>query len=519
MKHTKKLSAIILSAVMLTTACSGSTSSDSGTQIKDSDPAVSENAGTNDTADSTDSSNDTVSASKSVKDVIGDIKVDTKVKFLGWYDLNNSNVADTYKELFGVPEKIPSGYEKIKYRKSSSGSTADEEPFVSIKVSNYSERYFDLAKLIQSDDSPDAFPCESMFPYYSIDHDSNLLFAPVDDIIDFSLAEFAQYEQAQKKTTIGRSNFAPVYDAKLSEYLWYKTSTIKENGLEDPWELYENDEWTWSKFLEMSEKFTDKEKGKYAIDGYSTDFYLWQTTGSSLVELSDGKLKGNFKDEKIIKAMDFIRQFAPSQKGYRYPKETENNWSPSYPEWINGNTLFFNDGSWRYDETWQLYKNKKKWSDDEISFVPFPRCDDEKTYYQNVNVDSYLLPKGAKNIEGYKALIYSEAYVANDETIKSRLKESKKSEYDWTDRLLDRFSEINDPAAFSPVIEYKSSCEPDIYSTGCYSDPVREITDLCYIHGKDYLKSLDSEEYKSNVPLINQTIDDINDRIESNLAN
>ena len=111
MKHWKKLSAIILSAVMLTTACSGSTSPDSSTQIKDSDPAASENAGTD---DSTDSSNDTVSESKSVKDIIGDIKVDTKVKFLGWYDLNNGDVADTYKELFGVPEKIPSGYEKIK---------------------------------------------------------------------------------------------------------------------------------------------------------------------------------------------------------------------------------------------------------------------------------------------------------------------------------------------------------------------------------------------------------------------
>ena len=87
MKHTKKLSAIILSAVMLTTACSGSTSPDSSTQIKDSDPAASENAGTDDSADSTDSSNDTVSAGKSVKDVIGDIKVDTKVKILSWYDL------------------------------------------------------------------------------------------------------------------------------------------------------------------------------------------------------------------------------------------------------------------------------------------------------------------------------------------------------------------------------------------------------------------------------------------------
>lgn len=514
MKHTKKLSAIILSAIMLTTACTSNVSPGKSTGIKDGEPSSKQNSVTD---DSTDSSNDVAPESKSVKDVVGDIKVDTKVKILSWYDLNDTLTSECFTELFGVPEKMPEGYKSISHDKSSSDSDKDDNaPFVDIRVSNYANKLTDLSRMIQSDDAPDAFPL--LLGAYPVNV-ADGLFAPIDDIIDPELAEFRMYEQVWQKTRIGDHYCVPVYNATPANVLWYRTSVINDNNLEDPWELYENDEWTWSKFLEMSEKFTDKEKGKYAIDGYSTDFYLWQTTGSSLVELSDGKLKGNFKDEKIIKAMDFIRQFAPSQKGYRYPKETENNWSPSYPEWINGNTLFFNDGSWRYDETWQLYKNKKKWSDDEISFVPFPRCDDEKTYYQNVNVDSYLLPKGAKNIEGYKALIYSEAYVANDETIKSRLKESKKSEYNWTDRLLDRFSEINDPAAFSPVIEYKSSCEPDIYSTGCYSDPVREITDLCYIHGKDYLKSLDSEEYNSNVPLINQTIDDINDRIESNLAN
>ena len=512
MKHTKKLSAIILSAVMLTTACSGSTSPDSSTQIKDSDPAASENAGTDDSADSADSSNDTVSASKSVKDVIGDIKVDTKVKFLGWYDLNNSNVADTYKELFGVPEKIPSGYEKIKYRKSSSGSTADEEPFVSIKVSNYSERYFDLAKLIQSDDSPDAFPCESMFPYYSIDHDSNLLFAPVDDIIDFSLAEFAQYEQAQKKTTIGRSNFAPVYDAKLSEYLWYKTSTIKENGLEDPWELYEKDEWTWSKFIEMSEKFTDKEKEKYAIDGYSADIYLWTTTGVPLVGLNDGKLVGNFRNEKILKAMDFVRQFATTQKGYRYPREVVNNWSPSYTEWANGNTLFYNDGSWRYDETWQLYKNKNNWNDDEISFVPFPRCDDEQTYYQSIIINSFMFPKGSKNAEGYKSLIYAGSLANSDKEQKNIARQNAKSEYGWTDRLLDRMDRINDPATFVPVIEFKQICSnPNpLYCGESYID---EMDDWCYMEGQDYKKNLEDEVKGEYVPAIEAYLNDLNSRI------
>ena len=182
MKHTKKLSAIILSAVMLTTACSGNTSPDSGTQIKDSDPAASENAGTDDSADSTDSSNDTVSASKSVKDVIGDIKVDTKVKFLGWYDLNNGDVAGAYKELFGVPPKNPEGYEK-----DSSGN--DTEPFIDVYLSSYVDRYYTLEKLIKSGDSPDAFPAEISRMPCSVGADK--LFQPIGDIIDFETEEFA----------------------------------------------------------------------------------------------------------------------------------------------------------------------------------------------------------------------------------------------------------------------------------------------------------------------------------------
>lgn len=506
MKHIKELSAIILSAVMLTTACTSNVSPGKSTEIKDSA------ANSSDVNESNGSNTDTAAESKSVKDVIGDIQVDTKVKFLGWYDLNNEDVAKTYKELFGVPEKIPSGYEKNKYRNSSSESTADEEPFVSIKVSSYSERYFDLAKLIQSDDSPDAFPCESMFPYYSIDHDSNLLFAPVDDIIDFSLAEFARYEQAQKKTTIGKSNFVPVYDTKLSEFLWYKASTIKENGLEDPWELYEKDEWTWSKFLEMSEKFTDKEKGKYAIDGYNADIYLWTTTGLPLVGLSGGKLEGNFRNEKIIKAMDFVRQFATTQKGYRYPREVVNGWAPSYSDWADGNTLFYNDGDWAYEDIWCKYKKKYGWEDDEINFVPFPRCDDEQTYYQSIIINSFMFPKGSKNAEGYKSLVYAGALAKSDEEQKNIARQNAKSEYDWTDRLLYRMDKVNDPTAFVPVIEFKQICV-DPNTLYCGESYMHAMEGWCYMDGQDYKKNLEDEEKGEYVPAIEAYLDDLNSKI------
>ena len=86
MKHTKRLSAIILSAIMLATGCAGNTAPGGRTEIKDSAANSSENN------ESNGSNTDTAAESKSVKDVIGNIKVDTKVKFLGWYDLERRGV-------------------------------------------------------------------------------------------------------------------------------------------------------------------------------------------------------------------------------------------------------------------------------------------------------------------------------------------------------------------------------------------------------------------------------------------
>ena len=508
MKHTKKLSAIILSAVMLMTACSGSTSPDSSTEIKDSDPAASENAETDDTADSTDSSNDTVSASKSVKDVIGDIKVDTKVKILSWYDLNDTLTSECFTELFGIPEKMPKGYKSVSRGKSSSDN-GDNAPFVNIRVSNYASKLTDLSRMIQSDDAPDAFPL--LLGSYPVNV-ADGLFVPIDDIIDAELTEFKMYEQVWRKTRIGNHYCVPVYNVAPANVLWYRTSVINDNNLEDPWELYEKDEWTWSKFIEMSEKFTDKEKEKYAIDGYSADIYLWTTTGVPLVGLNDGKLVGNFRNEKILKAMDFVRQFATTQKGYRYPREVVNNWSPSYTEWANGNTLFYNDGSWRYDETWQLYKNKNNWNDDEISFVPFPRCDDEQTYYQSIIINSFMFPKGSKNAEGYKSLIYAGSLANSDKEQKNIARQNAKSEYGWTDRLLDRMDMINDPATFVPVIEFKQICSnPNpLYCGESYID---EMDDWCYMEGQDYKKNLEDEVKGEYVPAIEAYLEDLNSRI------
>lgn len=150
----------------------------------------------------------------------------------------------------------------------------------------------------------------------------------------------------------------------------------------------------------MARKFTDPDNAKYAFDGYGLDHAFIATTGKPLIGLESGKLVSNLYDANIEKCMDMLRTFDDTQEQLRYPREIENNWTPSYNEWADGNTLFIEDGTWRYEETWRKFKKKNKWEDDEINFVPFPQMDGADTYYQEMKQDAYMFVSGSKNADG-----------------------------------------------------------------------------------------------------------------------
>lgn len=138
-KTTKKISAAALALVMGATAftgCSGSTNSTPG----GTDSAASTTSGGAATgSQKIMSSNENVKSAVdnvSVAEDYKSIKVDTKLKFMAWYDIQEASPAvELFKTLYGTPKNKPEGYETV----------ADENVFVNVKVSNYNNRYLDLA--------------------------------------------------------------------------------------------------------------------------------------------------------------------------------------------------------------------------------------------------------------------------------------------------------------------------------------------------------------------------------------
>lgn len=132
-KTTKKISAAALALVMGATAftgCSGSTNSTPG----GTDSAASTTSGGAATgSQKIMSSNENVKSAVdnvSVAEDYKNIKVDTKLKFMAWYDIQEASPAvELFKTLYGTPKNKPEGYETV----------ADENVFVNVKVSNYND--------------------------------------------------------------------------------------------------------------------------------------------------------------------------------------------------------------------------------------------------------------------------------------------------------------------------------------------------------------------------------------------
>lgn len=484
-KYTKAIAGALalVSAVTAFSGCSGSGSPATTSGTTDSSAAsttgetqkqMSENEGVQ-------SAVNNVSAGENYKD----IKVDTKIKWMAWWDIQEASPAvEVFKKLYGTPENKPKGYESV----------ADENVFVNVKVSSYADRYTSLSKLVQSDDSPDCFPFEICNYPYSVYQN---LFQPLDGIIDFTTDDWADYKEAIDKFNWGGKNYCPIMSLVPTSFLWYRKSTVEEAGLDDPWELYESGKWTWETFLTMARKFSDPDNGKYVLDGYYPENNFVCTTGTPLIALEGGKLVSHLNDANIEKCLDMLRSFDNTQEQLRYPRDIDNNWAPSYPEWINGNTLFFEDGTWRYEETWRLYKKKQKWDDDEINFVPFPQMDGSDKYYQSMKQDSIMLVAGSKNIDGYKAWIYANLVASNDPEIQKAGREQSKAEYDWTDTLLDRLDTMKDPTAFTGVFDFKNGIGQDIASTDNQDNPVEQLTKGPYMTGESYTSF--REQYQGQI--------------------
>lgn len=403
------------------------------------------------------------------------LEVTKKIKWLSWYEIPETSAAvELFKKIYGIPEQGSSDYPEIEA----------DNVFTYQKVA-YEQRYTTLSTLVASGNPPDIFPFQiENFPYSAYQN----LFQCIDGIIDTTTEEWADTREAMDRFMWNNKNYCAITEVSTFSLLWYRRSVVEEAGLDDPYELYKAGNWTWDTFLEMCDSFSSPDEGKYCLDGYNPENSFIGTTGTPLIDIIDGKLVDNLNNPSIEKCMDLLSKLCVQD--YRYPRHTLNSYNVNYGAWANGDTLFFDDGTWRFEEHWRKYRDKNGWGDDEIFFVPFPKDPSTDEYYQMQKQDAYMLVTGSENVDGYKAWIGVNLACAKDENVKQASREQKKADYGWTDEQLDFIDEIK---TLSPVFDFKNGIGEDIAATTASQNAIESLTKDVYVQGEKSYTQLRAE--------------------------
>ena len=412
----------------------------------------------------------TLDTDAAVQEAIGEIaedtkldtveSVDKKIKWLAWWDMDETQAAaELFKAQYGIPEEGDASY----------GADFANDIFVWTNVA-YGDRYDKLGQMVASGDSPDIFPFE--IGYFPISAYMNM-FQPIDGIIDTTTEDWSKYRDTMDDFMWDNKNWCAITAINTNYVLWYRKTIIEENGLQDPYELYKNGDWTWDKFLEMADIFQQSGEGRYVIDGWNVPDGFIATTGTPLVSIEDGKLTSHLNDPAIEKCMAFIETLATED--YRYPWDL-NGYSTNQRGWFNGETLFFLDGTWAFEsDAWIKYRQRFEWADDELFFVPYPRDPDADAYYQAMKQDAYMLCAGAQNVDGFAAWTNCVLIASKDESVVEAQREKSKRDFGWTDEHLDLLEELK--TSMIPVWDFKNGVSVTCAADGMDDSPTRAV--LC----------------------------------------
>ncbi len=463
-KLKKLLSAVLVSAMILgMAACEDAPASAGGT---DGNAAITTTQPTGTGAGTTTDPDANAATDEEIKELDTSTYVPSgnagTVKYLGYYDIT---VDQKGKQQVAIFESETYGG-KIEWISSAFG-----------------DAYFDkLATMIASDDSPDLLTLEPQaFPYGV----SKNMYEPLDDYLDIDDPLWADMKEVIESYNYKGKHYVFPHRMLAWYGLEYNRKTIADAGLTDPYELYMKDEWTWDAWRQLMMDFcnlSDENIGYYATDATINAFVC--TTGTVCIDyLPGGGVQNNLSDPNITRAVEYLAEMGRS--GLLYPtSHPHGDWvSPQVFATTSDKILFLGlEPEWAYIAMTENVQNPSGVENDilgtvsDFAFVPYPRDPEADAYYQGSSCFGYMVPKGAKNIDGAIEFIMCNRLFDTDETIQAQVRKDhvdpdkitytagkyegmEKWQIIWDEDVYDLWVEMRDPEVFDFVFE-------DLYGFG-----------------------------------------------------
>lgn len=375
-----------------------------------------------------------------------------------------------------------------------------EKP-ISVKIVGSLQILDTLTTLIQSDESPDLVDkAENSYPYMM----SKNSYEDLTPYMDMTAPQWVDLQQYVDRYEYNGKHYYYPWSYDVSpQYLFYNRRLFDEYAIPDPAEQWKNGEWTWDTFLLAMQTFVSKTGNDRAIGvygAYLTDNII-ASTGTMLIGKDEnGKFVNNIKNSSVDRAATWLdtnlRRTGLARVDY-------------YNEYINiatapvatGLAAFQSMGGWVFENYC------KEYPDEDIFLVPFPRDPNADDYYYRTSTFGYLVPKGAKNIQGAACFINCcRLSVTNPdmvETTKQSMMKSKKyseEEYDF----MQQFKQVEN---FKTVVDENYCFDTDTSS-------MLQIMLLNVAMDQSEEQQSWTQMVEANSPIINAALDEFNSLLE-----
>lgn len=321
----------------------------------------------------------------------------------------------------------------------------------------------------------------------------------------------SQMEPAQKEmgTIGGKLYTVSTGTSTATNYvdhgLYYNYDKIEEYGLEDPAELFNNGEWTYSKFESWARELqTNLGEGEYALGGHSYYYWLGMSAAAG-VKITDGSTKTiNIDSIQSKNALALLANLVNA--GVMNPNAT---WAEGDGDTgFQDQTTMMTSGRYYY-----VYANNRwkesMWGGDEgekanIGYVPYPYPDNmskEDTRLAVTGGTLYMYAKGRTYGDGYDAEhVYR---VVNDIYLNTLIYTKLVPGYDAKQVLRDTLAKkFNNPESIEAAMFYTAKrviydpTEQIVSGENTASSIFNAVTKQVVYDGADYQTAFDAVRTK-----------------------
>lgn len=171
--------------------------------------------------------------------------------------------------------------------------------------------------------------------------------------------------------------------------LMYNSALIDQYDLEDPYQLWKNNKWTWDKFIDICRKYKKAANAEFATSSFSMEPWFNICGMLGPIDLQNGKFVNISGTTKFVNLAQTMAQLSVEEE-LIVVKGSE--------AFEKGEALFFGDGS-IFARSKNAYFGTLK-EEGTLNAVPFPAVDGQDKYYVGSGeYEAYGIVKGAKNAQ------------------------------------------------------------------------------------------------------------------------